>query len=179
MAGQGGSPSNHGATVSVAEFQEMRTQMGELMQQLQAHMPFLQVLQPDGAPHNNVQLENDDQAALEAEAGRIASAVGGGRRRINRTNFIGCAEREFQVAGLQEMLTIYNLMLVVSKLILMTMLITVMVVTVVIVRDIMEILIANKMMTVWEKSKCLPPFTGKEDADAYFEWERDQGGTNL
>jgi hypothetical protein len=46
-------------------------------------------------------------------------------------------------------------MLVVSKLILMTMLITVMVVTVVIVRYIMEILIANKMMTVWEKSKCL------------------------
>jgi hypothetical protein len=154
MAGQGGSPSNHGATVSVAEFHEMRTQTRELMQQLQALRPFLQVLQPDGAPHNNVQLENDDHTALEAEAGHIASAV------VVVVNvlieqILLVMLNKFQMAGLQEMLTIQNVMLVVSKLILMTMSITVMVATVVIMRDIMEILIANEMMMVWVKSKCL------------------------
>jgi hypothetical protein len=80
MTGQDGSHS--GGAVSAAEFQAMQVQMTQLMQQLQAlqhdlrHAPNMED-QPDVEEH----VEDDDPAALEAEAARRAAAGGGGRGR--------------------------------------------------------------------------------------------------
>jgi hypothetical protein len=82
MTGQDGSHSNSGGAVSAAEFQAMQTQITQLMQQLQAlqhdlhHAPNMED-QPDNEEHD----EDNDPAALEAEAARRAAAEGGGRGR--------------------------------------------------------------------------------------------------
>ncbi|XP_062217663.1 uncharacterized protein LOC133917845 [Phragmites australis] len=80
---------DQGGSVSAAEFQEMREQMRQLTQQLQAlqnnlrHAPHMEDENDDGE-----HVEDDDPAALEAEAARLraeaarrAAAGGGGRGR--------------------------------------------------------------------------------------------------
>ena len=82
MTGQDGSHSNSGGVVSSAEFEAMQQQITQLMQQLQAlqhdlrHAPNM-----EGQPDNEEYVEDDDPAALEAEAACRAAAGGGGRGR--------------------------------------------------------------------------------------------------
>jgi hypothetical protein len=82
MTGQDGSHSNFGGAVSSAEFEAMQQQITQLIQQLQVlqhdlrHAPNMED-QPDNEEH----VEDDDHAALEAEAARCAAVGGGGRGR--------------------------------------------------------------------------------------------------
>ena len=71
---------DQGGPISAAEFQDMREQMNQLRQQLQAlqcnlrHAPNREDQHDDGE-----HVEDDDPAALEAEAARRAAVGGGGR----------------------------------------------------------------------------------------------------
>ena len=73
---------DQGGPISAAEFQDMRKQMNQLTQQLQAlqhnlrHAPNREDQHDDGE-----HVEDDDPAALEAEAARHAAAGGGGHGR--------------------------------------------------------------------------------------------------